>query len=1008
MNPRRISWRSIGLLTAAIAFVGMLAAVFFEPSPPRIPSADLLKQSRNALRRRDYTEAERLARQIPGDDPLADEALLICAEACTKDNRLTEAAVCYQKLLDSRSPAGKKVRPALADVLLHLGDLQQSIQLFQEVLQTDSEHSVAHSRLSFIYTATAQRWLSRPHLEFLLKSHQATPEELALLADLDRVVDHSDFLQQCAQQFPDDPNVRFGLADIAEQRGNIQEAMGALQQITAEHPQMMSAQALLGRILATEQSDRFEVWHSSLPGDADVWPDIWFARGLRSQFQQQPRMAARCFWETLRLAPNHRRAMFQLGRTLSELNDPHAAAVSERATVLLEVSDLAAGLLERPATANTSVRKLVDALSQTGRTWEACVWGDLAARSLPEEQWPVRFLQQAAPQLTTKLPLVTSEKNIAIMVDLSDLPTYTPRIQEMLTPESATADRTASLRFEAETSALPDFVYDNAADDATPGARMQEQTGGGVTVLDIDRDTHPDLYLVQGGHWPQDSDGPVADDQRADQLFRNRLGQQYTAITESASVHETGFGQSASAGDVNSDGFPDLYVANIGPNRLLVNNGDGTFSRITAPPSQSLNWTSSVAVVDVNDDGLADLVDVNYVSGADAYSRICHGRACSPATFPGTCDQVHLNTGDGAFQTITADVDAQSAKGLGVLVFRDPDTQTTSILVGNDQTPKYQLQLQPAESAGQWQLQDIALQTGLAYNGNGVSTAAMGIAADDVDHNGLPDFFVINFREEANTLSLQYPGGIFRDMARSAGVDVGGLNYVGWGTQFLDADRDGYSDLVMSNGHVDDYRNEGQGYQMRCQFFRSVGPGQFEELQGTTVGSFFDQEFHGRGLARLDWNGDGLMDFALSCSRSPAVLVTNRTLKPGHFLNVELIGTDSARDAFLTTVEITTDRTTLVKQLFAGDGYHACNQRCIQMGLGNSEAIESVRVRWPSGTETTITSPPVDCTLTCVEGREAAYALEEGTMATLPSASTQLSKPQAGIIPDPRRPQSAD
>jgi hypothetical protein len=273
---------------------------------------------------------------------------------------------------------------------------------------------------------------------------------------------------------------------------------------------------------------------------------------------------------------------------------------------------------------------------------------------------------------------------------------------------------------------------------------------------------------------------------------------------------------------VNDDGFDDLYVANIGVNLLLLNNGDGTFAAPVVASQTPGCWTSSAAVADLDADGLADLIDVNYLTGAEVFSRLCGGRACSPSVFVGVPDQVHLNLGDGPFETVTADTPPEQSKGLGLVVYRPADENHPRMFVGNDQTPKFLLSLQGDRTSG-WTLSDSAFTAGLAYDGNGVLTAAMGIAADDVDGNGLLDFFLTNFRDEANTLYLQTTAGLFRDQSRSAGLDVTGIPYVGWGTQFLDAELDGDLDLVIANGHVDDYRDTVGVYQMTPQLLRNLG-----------------------------------------------------------------------------------------------------------------------------------------------------------------------------------------
>jgi hypothetical protein len=246
----------------------------------------------------------------------------------------------------------------------------------------------------------------------------------------------------------------------------------------------------------------------------------------------------------------------------------------------------------------------------------------------------------------------------------------------------------------------------------------------------------------------------------------------------------------------------------------------------------------------------------------------------------------------------------------------------------------------------------------------------MGIAADDLDNNGLIDFFVTNFKDESNTLYLQISDGLFQDMSRTAGLDAAGIPFVGWGTQFLDANLDGHLDLVVTNGHVDDYRDENGEFHMRPQLFHNLGNTQFLEVNPDQAGDYFEKKFLGRGLATLDWNQDGLTDFAVSNIGSLASLVTNTTEDAGHFINIRVHATTSSRDAFFTQVEVRTDEQHWTRQLLAGNGYHASNERVLQFGLGSIVDVKSLRVQWPSGAETLIENPCVDCTFELVEGRK--------------------------------------
>ena len=238
------------------------------------------------------------------------------------------------------------------------------------------------------------------------------------------------------------------------------------------------------------------------------------------------------------------------------------------------------------------------------------------------------------------------------------------------------------------------------------------------------------------------------------------------------------------------------------------------------------------------------------------------------------------------------------------------------------------------------------------------------------------DFYVSNFKDEPNTLLLQDSEATFIDSSGPSGLKGFSLNYVGWGTQFLDADRDSLVDLVLVNGHVDDYRDAGGDYQMLPQFFHHARPMQFEELSPDTTGAFFKQKHHGRGLSRLDWNRDGLMDIVVSAINEPAQLVTNTTQASGHFLNIRLVATQSARDAVGTRVTVTgSDGVQWTKPLMAGDGYMASNERILQFGFGSQTNVSRLTVQWPSGLTSTFDHPGIDSTWVVIEGRNRLYTM---------------------------------
>ncbi len=282
-----------------------------------------------------------------------------------------------------------------------------------------------HSRVAFLYAASARRWESRPHLELILRSGGATVEELALLADLQRPVDEEEYLKKCQQSWPQDLNVRLGLASVAAQNGQPVAAVLELQKIIHEQPELMAAQALLGELLANERSSRFDVWHAALPSDADQWPDIWYGRGVRAQLLGQQKIAARCFWQVLRISPIHRRANYQLGRILAELQDPDAAGFADQSRQLFSLSQALMHALRSEGMNEVIMQQIVQTLDRMGRVWETCAGAHLSRKNFPQSEWQSEFLQRLAPLLNDQLPMVLADRNLAMMCDLSSYPEYT-------------------------------------------------------------------------------------------------------------------------------------------------------------------------------------------------------------------------------------------------------------------------------------------------------------------------------------------------------------------------------------------------------------------------------------------------------------------------------------------------------------------------------------------------------------------------------------------------------
>ncbi len=985
--------RAIALVASAIALLLLPGGLVWLRTQGTPAPDQLLAQAKASLKQHDFVRSENLALRVPRSHELWGRAQLVAGEAATKSGRPDAALLYYLAIPRDGSETAVVAAFSTAELQRDAGRLTEAEREYRDVLEHRPQNAAAHERLAFLLGVTGRRWESSAHLEFLLREGSATLEELVILGDLERPVDQKSYLETCAKRFPHDDLVRLGLAALASFEGRSNAARDQLRDLVAGNPTLLAAQGLLGELLVDATDVEFLRWHAALPAAADNDVGIWFARGLWARRHEHLRVAARCFWEAIRRAPTHRRASYQLGQVLVSLGEASAAEFSLRAGQLFDLGQNLDNVVRSQGKDERTLQRVVALLEQMGRAWEAWAWADAALRQFPRSRWPRDIQARLAKVLREDSPLMLDPANLALKYNFSKLP-GPARLAHLSCkgPRGVVPHgRFSPIRLVESPDAGIDFAYFNGNDPTTLGARMFEQSGGGVAVLDFDLDGRPDLYFTQGLPWRQGDETPTVANDLTDCLYRNEGGKRFINATRAAALVDREFGQGPAVGDYDNDGFPDLYVANIGRNRLHRNNGDGTFTDATdAAGLEGGGWTASCVVVDLNADGLPDLFDVTYLTGAHVYDAICNGRACSPKVFEGAPDRLHLNQGDGTFQLIAEAVPLANSKGLGVVAFDMGPRGRPSLFISNDQVPNYLLRNTPTNDRLNIRLEDQGFASGLAFNEDGLAMASMGIAADDINGDGRLDFYVTTFKDESKILFLQDAAGLFVDATNAAGLRASSVPFVGWGAQFLDADRDGAADLVLVNGHVDDYRDVGGEYQMRPQFFRNTGDGRFVELLGAAAGEFFNHKRLGRGLARLDWNGDGRMDFVVSNIGETASLVTNQTAGPGRFLNVRLHATTTARDAIGSVVAVAAGNRNWSKQLVAGDGYMASNERILQFGLGDVAAVKNLRVEWPSGGTTIVSEIPVDATLVLVESSPRALVWRGAETGSLAAAVQPL------------------
>lgn len=924
----------------------------FAPSPQ-----DLLTSSRSAYRSGAFARAEALAARALDQAHEFGEAAWLAGECASRQKNYQRAAEYLQKSTTADPIWIVRNNLLLAEIEhRHLTRLQLAESAYKRVLEIESDHVEANTGLAELLTLCARSREARTCVLHLIRQ-QVETELLVLLVRNDVVLGDSSLLRRAREADPEDPNPLLALAWLeyeAERSAEAEELLTTALQLDAEN---LPARLMLGRILLqANRSAEFATWAEDLPAATENVAEAWLLRGQMAESLHDTAGATRCYWEAASRAPESKQATFSLVHQLTELGQTdNAEKFLSRLEAMTEL-ETAQNRVLFTADKRTpdKIVPLAKAYEAAGRLWEAYAWYQFADRMRVATPHDLNRLQQLSVQLQNEpLTIVTDAANIAKTLDLSQYPI--PRLSVKSPPQSRgdTPD-IASLAFENRAVELGlSFTYYNGVPGPTTH-RMFEFTGGGVAVLDYDRDLWPDLFLTQGRDWPVST----ADFSHHDVVYRNRSGSQFQDVTAHVRVAESDFGQGATIGDFNTDGFPDVYVANIGSNRLWQNLGDGTFQDVTeASGIRDSAWTTSSLLADLTGDGLPDIYDVNYLTAPDVFDRVCHHldgspKACLPHDFMEQPDRLWKNLGDGSFVDATWDElgEIPAGMGLGIAAWDSNQSGQLSVYVANDTTSSFFFQRQ-THSNQPALLRECGVTAGLAFNGSGKATGCMGVAVGDVNHDGRMDLLVTNFSGEPNTMFMSTPNDVFNDETQQAGLDRPSFDMLGFGTQFLDGNLDGVLELFVANGHVDDLRKQGRPYRMPAQLFAADDNGHFQELPRAQLGDYFTKDWLGRAVVRWDWNRDGREDLAVGHLYDPLALLTNQTSNAGGYVALNLVGIDSNRDAIGTIVTSHSGSRSIVRQLSAGDGYQCSNHRRLEIGTSTARSLDELHIRWPSGVE---------------------------------------------------------
>jgi hypothetical protein len=432
----------------------------------------------------------------------------------------------------------------------------------------------------------------------------------------------------------------------------------------------------------------------------------------------------------------------------------------------------------------------------------------------------------------------------------------------------------------------------------------------------------------------------------------------------------------AISGDVNNDGWADLYLCNLGRNYLYLNNGNGTFTDVTERAgADDRRWSTSAALFDYDRDGWLDLMVVNYADFTPANSPACYAETtvkdyCGPRSFRAVGNRLLRNKGDGTFEdvTIKAGVAREFGHALGIVTADFDADGWIDIYVANDGDPN---QLWINRKNGTFK--NEALLAGAAVNRDGQAEAGMGVDAGDFNGDGAEDIFVTHLMEETHTLYTNLGGAIFEDRTREAGLGLPGSRLTGFGTLFFDYDNDGRLDLLVVNGavrHLQELIRKNDPFPLGQpnQLFHNEGAGRFLEVS-ERAGSAFRQLAVGRGAAFGDVDNDGDTDVLVSNNNAPARLFVNQIGNRNNWLGLRLLGRKANRDMLGAKVEVVvTPQQVLLRRARTDGSYCSSQDPRVLVGLGSAARVEMVRVRWPDGGTEEWKTPPINRYLTLKEG----------------------------------------
>jgi hypothetical protein len=500
---------------------------------------------------------------------------------------------------------------------------------------------------------------------------------------------------------------------------------------------------------------------------------------------------------------------------------------------------------------------------------------------------------------------------------------------------------------------------------------LPETMGPGCAFIDYDNDGWPDILLVNGENWPGHPGAPTTP-----KLYRNNHDGTFTDVTRKAGLAVSMFGLGVAVGDYDNDGFDDLFLTALGQSHLFHNNGNGTFSDRTGAAGLwgPHEFSTAAAWVDYDRDGKLDLVVANYVQWSIAGDLFCtldgtRKSYCTPESYQGSSARLWHNLGNGKFEDATqkAKFYDPTSKSLGIAIFDYDNDGWPDILLANDTQPN-KLYLNKHDGT----FEERGISAGIAFSEDGVARAGMGVDAADYDRSGHASILITNFANQMLSLYHNEGNGLFVDEAPRSEVGRASLVTLGFGCFFFDYDNDGWPDIFVADGHIE---NEIERVQKRVNYaepphlFRNLGGGRFQEVT-QTLGKVFASPKVARGAAFADVDQDGALDILVTTNGGRAYLFHNEG-GTNHSLRVKLKGTKSNRDGVGAVIRVVSGSQRQWQMLHSGSSYLSQSELVATFGLGRATQADSLEVQWPSGQVDKLTNLNAGQTVTIEESKGA-------------------------------------